>query len=95
MDEGITVNDGKGLFDSDGLIDTLIIDLNKLPKSLIDGQFIHACNLIASMGQRLSTLKNGMKEEVNGLRSEADFLRKRNEELMQEIEKTAGGNGGN
>lgn len=57
----LTVNDGGGLFDSSGLIDTLIIDCNELPKDLMTDQNIRFCNRLVQMVQKLHELKNGLE----------------------------------
>lgn len=60
----ITVNDGKGLYDSEGLCDSLLMDLNRMQKLLIDNQFIAFCDLIAKMGQKISNLKKGIRADI-------------------------------
>ena len=57
----LTVNDGKGLYDSSGLIDSLIIDCNELPKDLMTDQNIRFCNRLVQMVQKLHELKNGLE----------------------------------
>ena len=49
----MNLNDGHGLYDNSGLIDTLIIDCNELPKLLIENQFIAFGNLLTQMFQKL------------------------------------------
>ena len=61
----ITVNDGKGLYDNEGLCDSLLMDLNRLPKLLIDNQFIAFGSLIAQMGQKVQNLKNGIRADMD------------------------------
>ena len=58
------------------LIDSLIIDLNSLPKYLIDGQFIAACDLVAKMGQKLANLKTGIHNDIESRDETIDSLRK-------------------
>lgn len=57
----ITVNDGGGLYDSSGLIDSLIVDCNELPKDLMNDQNIRFCNRLVQMVQKLHELKNGLE----------------------------------
>lgn len=57
----ITVNDGGGLYDSAGLIDSLIVDCNELPKDLMNDQNIRFCNRLVQMVQKLHELKNGLE----------------------------------
>lgn len=60
----ITVNDGKGLYDSEGLCDSLLMDLNRMQKLLIDNQFIAFCDLIAKMAQKINNLKKGIRSDI-------------------------------
>lgn len=57
------VNDGGGLFDASGLIDTLIVDCNELPRKLMEGQYVHFCAKICEMVQKLAALKDGIEKE--------------------------------
>lgn len=59
----MTVNDGKGLFDYEGLIDTLIVDCNELPSALFRGQNVQFCKRIVDMVQKLINLKAGLKSD--------------------------------
>lgn len=54
----------KGLLTNAELVDTLIVDLNNLPKELIAGQFIQACSIVAQMGQKLLNLRNGIANDL-------------------------------
>lgn len=47
------------------LIDSIIVDLNNLPKELISGQYINACSVVSQMAQKLLNLKNGITEDIN------------------------------
>lgn len=76
MEEEITVNDGGGLFDASGIIDTLIVDCNNLPKLLIDNQFIAFGNTLVQMVQKLKQLKNGIKNDRESLRQQIDDLQR-------------------
>jgi hypothetical protein len=53
-----------GLFTNEELIDSLIVDLNSIPKLLIDGQGILFCSIVSSMGQKLVNLKKGIKDDL-------------------------------
>lgn len=74
----------KGLYNNADLIDTLIVDLNRLPKMLIDQQFIQACSVVASMGQRLANLKETVKKETDGLKENIETLKQQNKELIKD-----------
>ena len=62
---GATVNDGKGLYDTAGLCETLITDLNRLPRLLVDNQFIAFCDTVAKMGQKMNCVLKGIKNDLS------------------------------
>lgn len=59
----IKVNDGNGLFDYEGLIDTLILDCNDIPAMLMRGQNVQFCKRLVDMVQKLANLKTGLKAD--------------------------------
>lgn len=79
----ITVNDGKGFMDNEGLCDSLLLDLNKIPKVLMTGQYIQFCALISSMGQRLVNLKKGIANDMQSMKEQVDDLTRLNNELLK------------
>lgn len=85
MNEEIKVNDGKGLFDSNGLIDTLIVDCNELPKKLASGEYVGFCGLIVEMVQKLALLKNGITKDRESLQDQVKELIRLRDELMIRI----------
>lgn len=82
MDNKTTVNDGKGLYDNAGLCDTLLYDLNRIPKILMDGQYIQFCAVIQSMAQRLANLKDGIKADMEGKDQTIEQLKQMNDALI-------------
>lgn len=54
-----------GTYTNVELVDTLIVDLNNLPKELMDGQFIQFCTLVSQMGQKLINLRKGIKADID------------------------------
>lgn len=84
MNENITVNDGKGLYDNIGLVDTIVNDLNRIPRLMIDGQFFQASAVFASVGQRLGNLKKGIQEELDSKDEIIEQLKRMNNELVAE-----------
>lgn len=72
----VKVNDGGGLFDSIGLIDSLLVDCNDLTKMLVDGRFVGYCSVIVSMVQKLSELKTGVKNDMDSLKKQVEELTK-------------------
>lgn len=83
LNDEITVNDGKKLFDSEGLIDSLIVDTNDLVKAISCGQYVQFCNLIVHMVQKLSQLKNGIKNDMDNLKEDIVELKRLNDDLTE------------
>ncbi len=74
--DGISVNDGSGLYDNIGLIDTLIIDCNNLPKLLIDNQFVAFCGTIAQMVQKLKNIKEGIEADKKDMERQINDIKR-------------------
>ena len=53
-----------GLLTNEELIDSLIIDLNNLPKLLMEGQNIAFCSTVSAMGHKLRNLKHGVTSDL-------------------------------
>ncbi len=83
----ITVNDGKGLMDNEGMIDSLIVNVNDLTKLLTSGQYVGYCNLIVSIVQKLATLKKGVMGEIRNRDEQIADLKRNIEEMMNIAEK--------
>ena len=80
---GVKVNDGNGIMDNEGLIDTLLVDTNNLIKYLINGQNIAFCDLIHSIAVRLNNLKKGIKNDMAAKDEEIAELRRVNDKLAE------------
>ena len=83
--EEISVNDGKGLFDSDGLIDSMILDCNNLVKQLAHGDFVLFCQTVVYMVQKLSNLKKGINSDMKSLQEQIDDLVRVNEKFSSQL----------
>ena len=68
----------KGIYTNSELIETLIVDLNNLPKQLIAGQFINFCSIVSQMGQKLINLRNTID---NDLKNREETIEKLKNEL--------------
>lgn len=90
MDE-IRVNDGKGLMDNEGLINSLIMDCNELPKTLMQGQYVHFCAKICEMVQKLSKLESGVKNDTKSREDMIKELRETNDMLATELSRAMQG----
>ena len=75
-DKKIPVNDGGGLYDSVGLIDTLIVDMNNLVRRLAAGEYVGFCTMIVSIVQRLAQLKAGVQHDTNSLKEQIEEYKK-------------------
>ena len=94
----LTVNDGKGFMDNEGLCDSLLLDLNNLPKALMTGQYIQFCALVESMAQRIVNLKKGIDTEMKSMKNKVEELKRMNDDLMEQVsglpvERNGDGNG--
>ena len=85
MGEEIKVNDGGGLFDYKGLIDSLIIDCNNGVKAITSGEYIGWCGLNVQMVQKLTALKKGVTNDMESRETEIRKLREENDEMRQRI----------
>ena len=75
-EERIPINDGGGLYDNLGLIDTLIIDMNNLIRRAMAGEYIAFCTTAVSIVQRLSNLKTGVKHDMDCLKEQLEEYQK-------------------
>lgn len=55
----------KGIYTSVELVDSIIIDLNNIPKELMCGQYINACSVISQMATKLIKLKKGITDDMD------------------------------
>ena len=76
----VPVNDGGGLLDSPGMINSLIVDCNNLPALLVQGKYVGFCSQIVQMVQKLGLLREGVEKDMA-------FLQKRITELEEIIDK--------
>lgn len=81
----VTVNDGNGLMDNEGMCDSLILDCNNSVKALASGNYVQFCNVIVQMVQKISNLKNGIKVDTNALKANIEELKKMNISLAEQI----------
>ena len=79
--ETVKLNDGGGLFDAEGLIDTLLIDCNDLPGALMQGRNVQFCSIIVQMVQKLSNLRKGVKADMDAMQAIIEEQKAQIEEL--------------
>lgn len=68
----------KDILTNSELIDSVIVDLNSLPKLLIDGQFVKFCSTISQMCQKLLNLRVTID---NDLKNRNEIIETLKEEL--------------
>lgn len=83
--DDLTVNDGKGLMDNLGMIDSLIVDCNNIVRLLTGGEYIGFCAKAVEMVQKLAKLKQGVKDDTDFLKDRVAQLTKENEDLCNQL----------
>ena len=78
--DDIQVNDGGGLYDSVGFVDTMILDCNIIVKQIVSGNYIAFCNSMSELVKKLALLKDGITKDM-------EELKKQIKELVDELEK--------
>ena len=81
----ISVNDGGGLLDNQGLCDSLIKDLNNLIKNIANGQYITFCMIVSHMTQKLMNLKKGIGNDMESKNKVIEELKSMLKENGKEI----------
>lgn len=82
----ITVNDGGGLFDSEGLCDTLVNDINNLVKQAVSGNYLLFCDTVVQMTQKIVELKKGIKADLDSKNRVIEQLKEINTNLERGAE---------
>lgn len=90
----IAVNDGNGLFDNEGMCDSLANDCNSLVKYICTGNYILFCNLVSQMVVKLSNLQKGIKEDLASKDEIIEELKRMNNSLFEQISGMPVDNGG-
>lgn len=78
--EEIGINDGGGIYDASGFIDTIIMDCNNSVKQLAGGNYIGFCNAMVEIVKKLTVLKDGVTNEKNAMLKQVDEMGKQLEE---------------
>ena len=78
------VNDGKGLFDNEGMCDQGILIANEAVKDLATGNYIAFCNKMAQIARIFSNLKTAISNDRESLEQKVEDLKKINDALVQE-----------
>ncbi len=74
--EKVNVNDGNGLYDNVGLIETLIVDCERVMKALVSGEYMRFSALMVGMVQKLNNLHDGVKNDMESLKKQVEDLQR-------------------
>ena len=80
----VTVNDGKGLYDNEGLCDSILLDLNNLMKHIVSGQYFQFCSDVTTIAQKVVNLKDGIKKDMDSMKEKVDELKRMNDDLVEQ-----------
>ena len=80
------INNGCGLYDNEGLCDTLISDCNNLVKQACSGQYIQFCNTVVQMVQKLVNLKCSIKADLASKDKTIEELKQMNADLAEQTD---------
>lgn len=83
--DDITLNDGSGLMDHNGLIDSLILDCNNAVKQLVSGSYVTWCGTMLLMVRKLTELKAGTNKELKDMRDRIEALQALNSDLNKQL----------
>lgn len=64
-----------GVYTNTELIETIIVDLNNLPKMLFDGQYIQFCTIVSQMGQKLINLRKTIDTDLKNREATIETLK--------------------
>ena len=73
------------MYTNSELIDSLILDLNNLPKQLFEGQYIQFCSVVSQMGQKLVNLREGIKKDLEGKDRTIEILKQELRDAGREV----------
>ena len=94
------LNDGRGLWDNDGVCDKGISLCNAAIKDLVSGQYLAFVNKLEQVAQIFANLKKGIKADRESLEAKVEELKRMNDALVEEktglpVLKDGAENGGN
>ena len=85
LGDGVTVNDGKGLLDNDGLMETIIADANDAVKGITSGNYILFCDRMVQIVQKVALLRKNYKQEMDAKIKQIEELKTANHNLLEGI----------
>lgn len=69
-------NKTNGLLDNVGLIETLIVDCERVMKALVSGEYMRFSALMVGMVQKLNNLHDGVKNDTESLKKQVAELQR-------------------
>lgn len=78
------INDGRGLYDNEGVCDKGIAICNAALKDLVSGQYLAFVNKVEQIAQIFSNLKTGIKNDRESLEHKVEELKRMNDALIEE-----------
>ena len=79
------VNDGKGLWDNEGVCEKAIVLCNDAIKQLMNGEYLNFCNEIYQVAKILSNLKTGISHDRKSYEAKIEDLKRINETLEKQL----------
>lgn len=79
----IHCNDGGGMYDNEGICESMIVDLNDMTKAMAAGQYVRYCSLLVGMVQKLTNLKKAIRTEKEDMKQQLKDLERLNNELAE------------
>ena len=81
----VTVNDGNGLYDNDGLLESLINDCNNIVKDMASGNYVGFCGVIVQMIQKITNLRRSIKRDLEAKDEQIEEIKAMNNSLVEQI----------
>lgn len=78
------INDGRGLWDNEGICDKGISILNAAMKDLVSGQYLPFCDKMAQLTRIFANLKKGIKADRESLENKIEELKRMNDALFEQ-----------
>lgn len=94
------INDGRGLWDNEGICDHGIVICNSALKDLISGQYLAFTDKMQQIAKIFANLKSGIKADRESMEQKIEELKRMNDSLVEEktglpVVKDGAENGGN
>lgn len=82
--ENPKINDGRGLWDNEGICDRGIILCNSALKDLVSGQYLAFANKMEQIAKIFANLKTGIGADHESMERKIEELKRMNDSLMEE-----------